>query len=82
MKWAENSMHRYTDYLETLNKNYIKALRGEYDGEHPSMDDKREFLKSQVPNLDFMVDLFEEEKVLSEYRIIIARQKAGREAHE
>lgn len=82
MKWAENSMTRYTDYLETLNKNYIKALRGEYDGEHLSMDDKREFLKSQVPNLDFMVDLFEEEKVLSEYRITIARQKAGKEVHE
>lgn len=82
MKWAENSNNQYIDYLLALNKHYVKALRGEYDDQHPTIESKREYLKRKRPEVDFMVDLFEEEKVLSEYRITIARQKAGREVHE
>lgn len=68
-------MKTYEQYLKLLNINLEKALRGEYDAEHPTIKDKREYLKSHRPNLDFMVDIFDEEKVIAEYRIIIAREK-------
>lgn len=75
-------MKTYEQYLERLNSNLEKALRGEYDAEYPTIGEKREYLKSHRPNLDFMVDIFEEEKVVAEYRIIIAEEKLEGELDE
>lgn len=75
-------MKTYEQYLQLLNANLEKALLGKYDAEHPTIDDKRVYLKSRHPKLDFMVDIFEEERVIAEYRITMAREKTEGELNE
>lgn len=75
-------MKTYEQYLQLLSANLVKALLGKYDAEHPTIDDKRVYLKSRKPKLDFMVDIFGEERVIAEYRIIMAQEKTESELDE